>query len=65
MAQFENDFNLEDLKSALANSNGIVLRDDIEKNVYPLATEVNNHDEVHVGRIRRDYSVKYGINMWV
>ena len=39
--------------------------DDVKNNVYPLATEANGHDEVFVGRIRRDYSVKYGLNIWV
>ena len=34
-------------------------------NKYPLATNANGYDEVFVGRIRRDYSVKYGLNIWV
>lgn len=63
--EFENDFDLDELKNYLANSEGIILQDEPENNVYPLATSVSNHDEVFVGRIRRDYSVKYGINMWV
>lgn len=63
--EFENEFNLDELKNCLANAEGIILQDEPENNVYPLATSVDNHDEVFVGRIRRDYSVKSGINMWV
>ena len=39
--------------------------DDIQNNIYPMTINSNDHDEVYVGRIRRDYSVKYGINLWV
>lgn len=44
---------------------GIILRDDTSKNIYPMATEASGHNEVYVGRIRRDDSVPFGINMWV
>ena len=63
--EFENDFDLDELKNLLKNYPGIILEDDPSKNIYPLATNANGHDEVYVGRIRRDYSVPYGINMWV
>ena len=33
--------------------------------MYPLAINATGHDEVYVGRLRRDYSIKSGINMWV
>ena len=42
-----------------------VLVDDVEKDYYPLATKADGYDEVFVGRIRRDYSVPFGINLWV
>ncbi len=63
--EFENDYNLEELKSILENSPGVVLQDDITKNIYPLATNATGSDKVFVGRIRKDYSVDHGINMWV
>ena len=63
--EFENDFDLEDLIESLRNAKGIIVEDDIEHDIYPLATEASGHDEVYVGRIRRDYSIKSGINMWV
>ncbi len=63
--EFENDFNLDELKEVLKNYPGVILEDDIANNIYPLATNATGHDEVFVGRIRRDESVPYGINMWV
>lgn len=63
--EFENDFDLEELKLVLKNSPGIILQDDIKNNVYPLATNASGYDDVFVGRIRRDDSIPFGINMWV
>jgi len=63
--EFENDFDLDELKLLLKNYPGIVLEDDLSKNIYPLAQNASGTDEVYVGRIRRDESVPYGINMWV
>ena len=62
--EFENDFDLKELVEALKNYPGIILQDDPEYNVYPLATKASGHDEVFIGRIRRDESVPYGINFW-
>lgn len=63
--EFEEDFDLYDVKILLQNHPGIILSDNPEKNYYPLATKANGNDDVFVGRIRRDYSVKSGINFWV
>lgn len=63
--EFENDFNLNDVRTLLQHSPGIILEDDPTNNIYPLATHADGHDEVFVGRIRRDYSVKFGLNLWV
>ncbi len=63
--EFENDFDLAELKNILSNATGIILQDDIENCIYPLAINASGHDEVFVGRIRRDYSVDYGVNLWV
>lgn len=62
--EFENDFDIDDLKNKLKNSKGIILEDDTTKNIYPLAINANGHDEVFVGRIRRDESIPFGINFW-
>lgn len=62
--EFEKSFELEELKKLLKNTPGIIVQDDIENNVYPLATNATGHDESFVGRIRRDFSVESGINFW-
>ncbi len=63
--EFENDFDLNELKLLLKNSPGIILADDPSNNIYPLAQNANGTDSVYVGRIRRDESIPFGINMWV
>ena len=44
---------------------GIIVQDDPASEVYPIATNTTGHDEVFVGRIRRDFSVENGVNLWV
>ena len=63
--EFEKDFEIDDLISTLRNSPGIILQDDVQSSIYPLAIKASGHDEVFVGRIRRDNSIKSGINLWV
>ena len=63
--EFENDFDLEELKEVLKNSPGIILMDNPAENIYPLATRATGSDEVFIGRIRRDDSVPFGVNIWV
>lgn len=63
--EFEKDFDLYDVKILLQNFPGIIVADNPEKNYYPLASVVDGNDEVFVGRIRRDFSVPNGLNIWV
>lgn len=63
--ELEKPFEVADVKALMARSPGIVLRDDPENSVYPLASEAAGTDEVYVGRIRRDFSLENGLNMWV
>lgn len=63
--EFFNKFDLDELKHLLKNSNGIILQDDPENNIYPMPINATSHDEVFVGRIRRDESLENGINFWV
>ena len=63
--EFENPFSIDEVVHILENSPGTIVQDDINSFTYPLASTSNNHDEVFVGRIRRDYSVQNGINLWV
>lgn len=63
--EFERDFELSKIYELLENVDGLVIMDDIQNNIYPMPTYVQDKDEVYVGRIRRDFSVENGINMWV
>lgn len=63
--EFEKDFEIQDLIDTLKNFPNIVVLDNPEKNEYPMPILANGHDEVFVGRIRRDDSVKSGVNLWV
>ena len=63
--EFYNSFDLDELKQVLANAPGIVVQDDPENNVYPLALTATGTNETYVGRIRRDESVDSGVNLWV
>ena len=62
--EFENAIDIQEIKELLDNAPHIILADDPEKSIYPLAREVSGKDEVYVGRIRKDYSVENGINFW-
>lgn len=62
--ELENDFDIDEVKNELAQADGVILMDRVEENIYPLANEATGKDEVFVGRVRRDNSVKYGINLW-
>lgn len=63
--EFEKSFDINDVINLLKNSPGIVVVDDVKNDIYPLATNATGHDEVFVGRIRRDYSIENGLNLWV
>lgn len=58
-------FDLQELTALYEQSEGIVLLDDPGTSTYPLATEATGRSEVFVGRIRRDLSLKNGVNLWV
>ena len=62
--EFENDFTLEEVRRLISKTPGCVLQDDPEHNVYPMPLFAWGKDDVFVGRIRRDPSVKYGLNLW-
>ncbi|CCC58128.1 MULTISPECIES: aspartate-semialdehyde dehydrogenase [Caloramator] len=63
--EFEKDFNLEEIKEILKNSKGVILMDDPSNNIYPMPILAEGKNEVFVGRLRRDFSVEHGLNMWV
>jgi aspartate-semialdehyde dehydrogenase len=54
-----------DVKAILREAPGVVVADEPENNVYPMAIEAVGKDAIYVGRIREDDSIPNGINLWV
>lgn len=63
--ELKNEFELEDIFELYKTSEGIILKDDVKNLVYPMPIDAEGHDEVYVGRIRRDFSLENGLNLWV
>ena len=58
-------FEIEDIKTLLDNTTGVELKDDIDNFDYPMPLYSKGKDEVFVGRIRKDFSEKNSLNLWV
>jgi aspartate-semialdehyde dehydrogenase len=63
--EFENDFDLDEVRKILSNAPGVVIQDDVENFVYPMPLSAHEKDETFVGRIRRDESQPKTLNCWV
>lgn len=63
--EFENSFELDDVFNILKNSPGIIVEDNIQNLEYAYPSNVCGNNNVFVSRIRRDFSVKSGLNLWV
>ncbi|WP_052911006.1 aspartate-semialdehyde dehydrogenase [Riemerella anatipestifer] len=63
--EFENDFDLDEVKQILANTSGVTLQDDLSQNLYPMARYSEGKDDVFVGRLRRDSSQPNTLNCWI
>lgn len=63
--ELEKDFEMKDLLATLQSFPNLILQDDPSNLFYPMAIHATGHDEVFVGRVRRDDSVPSGVNLWV
>ncbi len=63
--EFDNDFDLAELKNLLAGSPGIIVQDDPSQQLYPMPLWAHEKDEVFVGRLRRDETQPNTLNMWI
>lgn len=63
--ELNSEFELENIIDLFNNSKGIIVHDDVENLKYPTPLELSGKDEVFVGRIRRDFSLDNGLNLWV
>ena len=63
--QFENDFELQDVRALLSQTPGVTVQDNTDTNTYPMPIYANGKDDVFVGRIRRDETLPNTLNMWI
>ena len=63
--EFENEFDLDEVRKILSETPGVVVMDDVKNSIYPMPLYSEGKDEVFVGRIRRDASQPKTLNMWI
>lgn len=63
--EFENDFILDEVRTLLEQTPGIIVQDDIANNSYPMPIFAHEKDDVFVGRLRRDETQPNTLNMWI
>ncbi len=62
--EFAQDFSLEDVRKIWSETPGVTVQDDPARNIYPMPLYSLGKDDVFVGRLRRDPSVRFGLNFW-
>ena len=63
--QFENHFEINQIQKILSQTPGLKILDDPKNNKYPMPINAEGKDTVYVGRLRRDYSISNGLNLWI
>lgn len=63
--EFEKEIDIDQIRKDLESVEGLIVQDDVANNVYPMQLTAAGTNEVYVGRIRRDISVKNGLCLWV
>ncbi|MCD2258367.1 aspartate-semialdehyde dehydrogenase [Psychroserpens luteolus] len=63
--EFENDFNVQEIRQLLNETPGVIVQDNVDVNTYPMPIYANGKDDVFVGRIRRDSSQPNSLNLWI
>ncbi|WP_417875422.1 aspartate-semialdehyde dehydrogenase [Winogradskyella sediminis] len=63
--EFEEDFDLSEVRQLLSETDGVTLQDNLDVNLYPMPMYAHGKDDVFVGRIRRDGSQPNTLNLWV
>ena len=63
--EFEKSFDIAHIIEIFENAPGIRILNNINESEYPMPLNANGKDQVFVGRIRRDFTVENGLNLWV
>ena len=62
---FKLDFKIDEVRKILEKTPGVKVVDDIKNNIYPMPIYANKKNDVFVGRIRRDFTQKRTLNLWI
>ena len=63
--EFSQPYEIQEIRRILENTPGVIVADNPSENLYPTPIMAYDHDEVFVGRMRRDNSIANGFNFWV
>jgi len=63
--EFSRDYNLRDIYNLLSSSTGVIVHDEVSRNIYPMPLMARGKDDVFVGRIRRDESRANSLNLFI
>lgn len=63
--EFADEVSVEAARAALEKFPGVIVRDNPDEMIYPQPLETSGKDDVEVGRIRKDFSIDHGLNLWV
>ncbi|MGL6022625.1 MAG: Asd/ArgC dimerization domain-containing protein, partial [Chitinophagaceae bacterium] len=63
--EFEQDFDLKEVREILSKTEGVVVEDNLTENKYPMPLYAHEKDDIFVGRIRRDFSHSNALNLWI
>ncbi len=63
--EFDDEVSVENARAALEKFPGVIVRDNPDEMIYPQPLETSGKDAVEVGRIRKDFSIEHGLNLWV
>ncbi len=63
--EFADEVSVDDARKALENFPGVIVRDNPDEMIYPQPLETSGKDAVEVGRLRKDFSIEHGLNLWV
>ncbi|TCS92562.1 aspartate-semialdehyde dehydrogenase [Hazenella coriacea] len=63
--ELKSEYDLEEVRQLLSSTSGVVVQDQIEKQIYPMPLDATDQIEVYIGRIRRDLSHPRGLHLWV
>jgi len=65
MMETEDKLSVEQIRKAIGEAEGVILKDDFANEVYPTTLDSSGNDDIYVGRIRKDLSAENGISMWI